>query len=52
MPDFSPAQPWQLFHPPALSLQGSLFTQGRAFSQARPQRVTKDAPSKLARYLL
>src|SRR5207244_3590660 len=29
--------------------QDRLFTLGRAFSQARPQRVTKDDPSELAR---
>jgi len=32
--DFSPAQPWRLPHPPALSLPNSLFAQGRALSEA------------------
>jgi hypothetical protein len=36
---FSPARPRRIFHPPALSLQDSLFTLGRAWSQARQQRV-------------
>ena len=43
-PDFLPAQPRRLLHPPALSLPGQPFAQGRALAQARPQREAYPIP--------
>ena len=42
-----PPQPRRLLHPPSVVCQDSLFAQGRAVSQARPQRENNDGPSKL-----
>ena len=44
-----PPNPGGYFTRPPRGCQGSLFAQGRALSQTRPQRATKDASSELAR---